>query len=297
MWFKSNQKILGAFVIGLAMVAGAYIVSNFAIPGVSQPSAVQGSQTPIRTAIAVSDDNQNGIEDWRDAFVTAGPIVISDTNASYTPPTTVTGRLGITFFEEIIRGQNYGPFGRTEEEIITDTVNELSKETNQILYGINDVSILETWNDEEIKNYANTMAGIIVRNNKEGMDNELIILNDIMLRNKTERVAELEVIASVYKSMRDESLLVPVPRQFLKQHLDLINTYEAIHKDVSAMTLGLSDPAVALLRIKRYEEDALGFKLALENMYRAIEPYSGLFSSNDAATYFAVFNPNNLVQQ
>lgn len=297
MWLKAHQRIVGAFVIGLSLVAGAYIVTNFSIPGVSQPSAVQGSQTPLRTAIAVSDEDKNGVEDWRDAFITAGPIIITDTNASYTPPSTVTERLGITFFEEIIRGQNYGPFGRTETEIITDTVNELSEETNQTLYDVENVSILENWSDEDIKNYANAMAGIIIRNNKEGMDNELVILNDIMTRNKTERVSELEVIAGAYKSMRDESLLVPVPRQFLKTHLDLINTYEAIHKDVYAMTLGLSDPAVALLRIKRYEEDALGFKLALENMYSGIEPYSALFSSNDAATYFAVFNPNNIVQQ
>ena len=107
---------------------------------------------------------------------------------------------------------------------------------------------------------------------------------------------ELEIIASAYKSMRDESLLVPAPKLFLKQHLDLINTYEAIHKDIYAMTLSLSDPAVALLRIKRYEDDALGFSIALANMYEALEPHAGLFFASDPAMIFANFNPDNLVQ-
>lgn len=97
--------------------------------------------------------------------------------------------------------------------------------------------------------------------------------------------------------MRDESLLVPVPRVFLKQHLDLINTYEAMYQDISAMALSVEDPAVALLRIKRYREDALGLGLALQNMYDALEPHAGLFSANDPAVLFANFNSDNVTQQ
>lgn len=297
MWLRANQKIVGAFVIGVAMVAGAYTIANFGTPRLSQPSAAQGSQAPIRTSIAVTDQDQNGVEDWRDAFVSADPIILDDLNASYTAPTTVTGRLGITFFEDIIRAKNYGPLGRSETEIIADAVSELSEETNQTLFGMKDVSIFEDWSDDDIRNYGNSMAGVIMRNNKAGMDSELVILNDIMVRGKTERLAELKIIASVYKSMRDESLLVPVPKLFLKQHLDLINTYEAIYKDIYAMTLSLEDPAVALLRIKRYEDDSLGLSIALENMYAGLEPHAGLFSANDPALLFANFNQGNLVQR
>ncbi len=289
-----NQKILGAFVIGLALVAGAYIASTFSFPAVAQPVSSKTIQAPLRNAIAVTDEDQNGLEDWRDAFVTADPIVIQAVSENYTGPETVTGKLGITFFEDIIRGQNYGPLGRTQEEIISATVNELSQDTNQTLYRTSDVSIMDDWTDEDIRNYGNAMGGILLRNNKSGLDSELVILNDIMTRNKTERIPELEVIASVYKAMRDEALLVPVPSSFLKAHLDLINTYEAIYRDVNAMTLGLADPAVALLRIKRYEEDALGLALALENMYGSLAPHAALFNTTDSTTVFAHFNPNNL---
>jgi hypothetical protein len=295
MWFKSNQKVLGAFVIGLAMVAGAYIVSNFNIPGIQQ-SAVTSSKAPVRTAIAVTDNDQNGIEDWRDAFLTAGPIIIGEPTASYTPPTTITGKLGVSFFQDIVRAKNYGALGKTQEQVIADTVAELSTETNQVLYGITDISVLDTWTDEDIKNYANTMAGVITRNNQAGLESELVILNDILVFGKKERATELEVIASIYKNMRDESLLVPVPKILLKQHLDLINTYEAVYKDIYAMSYSLEDPAVALLRIKRYEDDALGLRVALQNMYDSLQPYAGLFTANDPALLFASFNNDSLVQ-
>lgn len=96
--------------------------------------------------------------------------------------------------------------------------------------------------------------------------------------------------------MRDESLLVPVPKLLLKQHLDLINTYEAVYKDIYAMTYSLEDPAVALMRIKRYEDDVLGLGVALQNMYDSLQPYAGLFSVSDPALLFASFNNDSLVQ-
>ena len=296
MWLESNQKVLGALFIGLAMVAGAYIVVNFNIPGIQERSKATAVQSPVRTAIAVTDNDQNGIEDWRDAFLTAEPIIIGEPTASYTPPTTITGKLGVSFFQDIVRAKNYGLIGKTQEQVIADTVTELSRETNQILYGVTDISVMDSWTEEDIKNYANTMAGIITRNNQAGLDSELVILNDILVYGKKERAVELEVIAGVYKSMRDESLAVPVPKLLLKQHLDLINTYEAVYKDIYSMSYSLEDPAVALLRIKRYEDDALGLRVALQNMYDSLQPYTGLFSASDPALLFASFNNDSLVQ-
>jgi hypothetical protein len=244
----------------------------------------------------VTDNDQNGIEDWRDAFLTAEPIIIGEPTASYTPPTTITGKLGVSFFQDIVRAKNYSVLGRTQEQVIADTVTELSKETNQTIYGVKDISVLDGWTDEDIKNYANAMAGVIDRNSKTELEGELVILNDIMTHGNTERVKELEIIAAAYKSMRDESLLVPVPRILLKQHLDLINTYEAVHKDIFAMSFSLEDPAVALLRIKRYEDDVLGLRVALQNMFDSLQLYADLFTASDPALLFASFNDDSLVR-
>lgn len=290
-----NQKVLGAFVIGFALVAGAYTWTNFGEPR-SSYNVQNQEASPIRTAIAVTDNDNNGIEDWRDVFTPAEPVVIGEASESYIPPTTVTGRLGIGLFEDFVYAKNAGPFGRSQEEIVTDTVTELARETEQVLYGIRDVSILNNATDNDIKNYANIMGGSIIQNSKTGLDSELVILNDIIANKKTERLQELALIAGFYKSMRDEALAAPVPSQFTKEHLDLINVYEALHQDVAAMQYGLDDPAVTLLRIRRYQDDVLGLELALQNMYNALEPSSGLFTANDPATIFGTFNSNNVTQ-
>jgi hypothetical protein len=289
---QPNSKLVGAFVIGFALILGAYTLVNFGNQTPMTPAAVVASDGIPRVAIEVTDTDNNGIEDWRDEFVATRPIILDEVDSDYNLPTTLTGQTSLAFFEDVLRAKNYGPFGQTPEEVVESTVDVLAQRAVDELYETKDIRVIENWTSADIKNYANAMAGAIIRNDSPDSENEVAILQDIVRRGQIEKIPELQAIASVYKSIRDESLTIPVPQLFVKQHLDLINTYNALHVDIEAMTLSLDDPALALVRIKRYEDDALGLLLSLQNMYRALEPHSSLFGVNDAAVFFANFNPN-----
>lgn len=290
-----NPRVVGATVIGFALVAGAYLVGNFGESSAELQQANIQQTTPVqRVAIEVVDNDGNGIEDWRDEFVTTEPVVLDAVSptTTYEAPDTLTGEMGINFMQNILYARGYGAFGRTDEEVIDDTVNVLARETAHELYDTPDITIIDEWNDEDIKNYANTAANIIFENSVPNMDSELIILRDILQRQDQSRMAELRTLAEVYKNYRDQTLLLPVPAFLVKEHLDLINTYHALHKDIEAMTLVLDDPAFTLLRLKRYEDDATGLAYALQNMYLALEPHADLFVVADPAAMFTVFGPN-----
>ena len=200
--------------------------------------------------------------------------------------------MGINFFESIIRARGYGPFGRTDEEVIDDTVDILTTETAHALYDTPDITILQEWTDQDILNYANAVAETINNNNVADMESELIILQDLLTSENPNRLTELKTLSEVYRRNRDDTLNIPVPGFLVKEHLDLINTYHAIHKDIEGMTLALDDPAFALLRIKRYQDDATGLGYALQNMYFALEPYASLVSADDPAVLFVIFSPD-----
>lgn len=292
MFGQINQKVLGSFLVGLALVSGAYIYSSLGISKLSQPATVTGASAAARTAIAVTDKDENGIEDWRDTFVTTEAFIDTATT-TYELPTTVTGQLGIQFLEGMIRAKQYGPLGKNKEAVVEDTVDALTKSTEQILYDTRDVIIMSTWTDDDIKNYANAMANAVLTNNVAGVDSELNIISDALNNGKTERLKELDVIAGIYAGTLEDSLAIPVPSLFLKQHLDLLNSYRAIQEDIAAMSLAVTDPMVTFMRFKRYQDDALGLRLSFQNMYTSLTPYSRLFASSDSAVFFTNFNPNN----
>jgi hypothetical protein len=295
----SNSKILGAFVIGLALVGGAYTIANFTKPEpISQSAAVSINvgEAPPRNPISVVDLDQNGIEDWRDGFVTTKPVIVDGgDDGPYVPPTTLTGQTGINFLQDIISSKLYEGIGRTPEEVINDTVNKLEYETSYKMYDLPDVTVINNYNDEAVKNYFNTMAGVIKGNNLEGYDHELNILNSILNYGETNRLAELAVMSKAYLSMRDGFLATPVPQEFIKQHLDLTNTFFAVGKDIEAMTLAIEDPTVTLLRLRRYEDDVLGMQYALQNMYSAKSQRAHLFNEQDSASLFNSFIPEGRI--
>lgn len=289
---QTNPKIVGAAIIGFALVAGAYTVTNFGEPRTQQQAAVHTTTPSPRISIEVTDNDGNGIEDWRDEFVTASPVVLNQNVEDYVPPDTLTGKMSIDFMENIIRSKGYGPFGSTNEEIIQKTVTNLEGETAQILYGTRDITIMKEWDDQDIINYANTVAVTLELHNVTNLEGETVILKDLLSAGDYERFSELQAITNAYKAYRDDTLKLPVPAILAKEHLDLINTYNAIHIDVQAMTGILEDPAITLLRLRRYQDDATALGYALQNMFFALENTDASFSEGDPAVFFSVFSPD-----
>jgi len=275
-------------------VAGAYVLSNFGEPRYqAQSAAVIAAETTSRVAIAVVDQNENGLEDWRDEFIDTEPIVIETLpEIDYQPPETLTGQFGLNLIESSLLSQTYGPVGRNQEQIANDAIDVLEQVTRNDLYDTPDITIMRDWEDQNIRTYANTLALAIINNNITDSQGEMYILNEMLQEDAPNRVAELEALSTTYRNMRDLALTTPVPAFLTKEHLDLVNTYDAIYHDISAMTEANDDPVVTLLRLKRYEDDATGLGLALENMYNALLPYASLIQPDDPALLFVSFSPD-----
>lgn len=287
-----NPKMVGSVIIGFALVFGAITIRNMTTPyePATMVATTQVSTAPTRTPISVIDSDGNGIEDWRDEFITSKPVQISQDLNDYTLPDTVTGKMSINLFENLIQAKGAGPFGSDNEKIINSTVNNLVREVDTKLYNVSDIDVMTNYDGNDVKNYANTLAAIIY-NNSQPLDGELEILYDILNNGAEHRVKDLKTLVSIYKNYRDDTLKLPVPASMVKEHLDLINVYQALHDDINAMSEVLDDPMVSLLYIKRYEENAVALIYALENIYLNLKPYGNLFSAEDPAMFFALFNP------
>ncbi len=290
---KLNPKIVGATIVGFALVGGAYTISNFGEPRMaSQPASVQQAKPAPRVSIDVVDNDENGIEDWRDVFVTSEINTTVIAKETYVRPDTVTGNMGINFIDGVISSKLYAPFSASSEDVVTNVANSLDEIAAIKLYETKDISIMEEWDEEDIVNYANTLAATIYRHNIPNLDNEAYIVREIYDNNDLTRIKELELISSIYQNYRDDSLQIPVPEFMSKEHLDLINTYQAIYEDINGMTYAFSDPAVALVHIKRYPYDVEGLKIVLGNIYSALEASEVSFDKEDPALLFVTFSPD-----
>lgn len=290
---NSKSRVLGAFVVGFAIVAGAYIYNSLTPATIA--TGVQSAtvaQSPTRVFIETNDDNKNGLEDWREQFVENSPAISLDENGEeYTLPETLTGQVGIAFFQSIVTAKGTEGFGRSKEQIIKDTAETISKHGTDTIFDIKDIVTTNDNSAESIRTYANAAADAIIVNDVPGSRDELAILKELLSTENKQGMDELKAIAQTYQKTRDDTLKLAVPSKLAKEHLDLINVYHALANDLEAMAKVLDDPMLSLVRIKRYKDDTEGLALALQNIYTGIKPYTSSFNENDSAMIFFVFKP------
>lgn len=294
-----NQKIIGAFVVGFALVFGAYTVSNFNVSKIDTTKepvyGLAAVSAPERNYIPVTDANNNGIEDWREEFVNNTPIIIESEVAGpvqYTPPTSITDTVGIQLFQNFLQAKGRGNVGPTTNQVVTDTAELLrSTAVQDYIYKLNQIQVIAS-SDEAIRTYANTLGQILINNNVKS-EGELVIIERAMQTEDPKELDKLDPLITMYKNLRDQTLATPVPAGFEKQHLDLINVYNAVYATLDGMKLAFSDPVVALLRTQRYQDDTKGLRIALQNIYSALVPHVQLFTESDPASVFLVFSPQN----
>jgi hypothetical protein len=282
--------------VGGGLVLMALVLNNLESslsPQVAQIAPVRSIDTslPDRTFIPVVDTNSDGVEDWREEFVMQAPIELPATGtvAAFEMPTAVTDQVGIQVFESMLMTKANAQFAQTNEAIVSKTTDKLSTLASDTLYTTRDITTIPT-DPVAIRRYANMMGQSLINNNVVGSEGELEIVYAALQTNNPAQLEQLAPLATMYQKLRDEALATPVPERFATDHLNLVNAYHAMYRNLTDFGLIFDDPLVALLRIKRYQDDATALSLILSAMYRNAAPFASLFTEEDPAMVFTAFS-------
>lgn len=263
---KPQRSILVATIFGVLLVVSAYVLGA-RIPSVDGELT---TQKVGREFVKPEDKDGNGVPDWQDNLLGEDAIVIDESASStYTKPTTVTGRFGVSFFEDMLRSKMYGVFGKTNEELAVTSAEKLRGEAVDELFTEKDIELFETADLGVLRAYGNQVATILISHPNDG-DSELYILQEYLRYENPKKLTELEPIALAYTTMVKDLLSMEVPSKYIKQHLDLLNALSAVREDVRGMQKIEEDAMYSLLRTKRYGDDVLGMANAVKNLFNAL---------------------------
>lgn len=294
----ANRKVVGATFVGSALVLGALVLNNLEqnlapVNVTEAPIQAINTNLPDRAFIPVIDTNGDGVEDWREEFVVQAPIELpaASTTVVFEMPSTVTDQVGIQVFESLLKTKANVQFAQSNEAIVERTTDKISGLANDILYTTADIEVIPT-DPVAIRRYVNMMGQSLMSNNVPDSQGELQIVYTALQTNDTAMLAQLDPLAAMYQKLRDEALATPVPERFAEDHLNLINAYHAMYQNINNFKLIFADPLVALLRVKRYQDDATALALILNSLYRNTTPFASLFTEDDPATVFIAFSTN-----
>lgn len=287
---ESTTRILIASGTGLCMVVGAYLLSDLVgqrpAPAPDSRQEVVAGPAPERSFIEVVDDNENGIADWRESL----PGATATTTRSEDIPIeerTYTEQFAINTLENVISTNIDGSFGDPTNMLIGNANRSLADIAEDELYTLDDVVTTPNTSAAALRAYGNRIAEITFENGVRGeVRHELAIVTDALATDNAAVLAELDPIVIGYQGMVEDLLLTPVPVTYRYEHLDLINTFNALLNDVRGMRQTIDDPLYALMRIKRYEGDAKGMYQAISNLYLKLDAAGIKWTEADAVSDF-----------
>lgn len=295
---KINPRIFGAFLVGAGLIAFAYFVAPFHKTAPATSDATLGvvtTQAPEREFIAVNDSDGDGIPDWREELQQAEPIRVSLEDATstgtYIPPETLTGRVAIDMLSDTLKSGSMGQFGPSQETVLKQAAMEFAEAGTDTFYTNDVLTVTQDTSIRALHLYSNKVAAIITADLlPEGTRYELDIVADALDTNNESTLTELDPIIKGYETARNTLLTIPVPKSMTEWHLNLLNSFNALLIDTTAMRQALSDPLYAIVRLKRYQDDALGLRNSILILYNKLYTAGVRWDETDAASKIITTN-------
>lgn len=283
-----SREMLVALGVGIVLVAGAFYVG-------ASDETIEGDITvvarpPERTYIPTKDTDGDGISDWAEELLNDREAISEELGPEepYVPPSTLTQKFSIKFFQDYLYSKGFGEYGDSKEELAEKAVEVLGNEARDVVYTIDDIVISNDSSSEALHQYGNSIADIVVKNSLPTKNNlaEMDILEQAMETKNQARLAELDPIIEAYRQYFEQTKLVPVPPSLVQQHIDLVNVYNAVLNDLLAMRLTFEDPLLSLLRVKRYPDDVGGMVYVYYNIDRVLRREGITYEDDEPGALF-----------
>ncbi len=206
---------------------------------------------------------------------------------------TLTEALSQEFMAEYLdaRAQGNGKVSDSDKSNIlqsfTGTLDTFGN--GQENYIASDIKLSANDDQNAIKDYGNNLALIIKKYFDPLPETEMTVLKDALLTESESDFKKLKPIASAYRNTAKEMVFLNTPKSFSDFHLELINRFNNIAKEIDAMQKTLSDPAQSLVAVKNYQKDSIMAYLILKNLNGYFTTKQVVFAVNEPATLFKIY--------
>lgn len=271
---RINPRIAVAFVVGLVLVGGSYLLSENSKSEVINNQLIVAAD-PVRQFIDVDDNDQDGLPDWQNS------LSLNTINLDEEGGGTRTSALAVELATLTTTSE------ASSDTILASVGSDLAREGQDIPYTREDITIVQDDTPASLRSYGNKVAAIALNNAPPaGTEDELTILNRALVRNDPNVLEDLSPTIVSYERMVEAMLVTPVPSSMVREHLSLLNVYQAILNDIKGFQGVFTDALPAMIRFRRYQADVEALYVALNLLYLQLHGRGIVWGPNDQASQF-----------
>ncbi len=303
--FRSESffRVGGALALGTLLIGGSLLAHHKSVANTkTEAAAIRAVSEHVRTALTAEDTDGDGIPDWEEALLGTDPRVVTmrpETTSGdaaideepYEAPSTVTGQFAERFLEDLVResaGRELS--GDERAALIARSISSLTSAEGDTLYTRANVTLSPTNDLAALRAYGNQVAAIMNRHSINN-EHELAILQRAVDTDNAAVLRELAPIERAYRNMLRDTLALTAPSALAQEHVNLINTFSIIAGGIGSMQQAFDDPLAALVRVRRYPDDAAGLFYALDNLRIALERRGVVYTKEEPGIFLFSLRP------
>lgn len=222
------------------------------------------------------DTDGDGVSDSEEVLAGRDPLVkgagtkqvSSEQTVTPTENLTETEKFSRAFFEEyLLLKQSGQPIDdRTKQLIIANAISKIQIPVSTTIYGRADFTVTKKDDEATLKQYGNAVAKTLNKPAPVDNDGEYQIVVRSAFNEDPKELEKLAPIIEAYTATVAELKKVTVPESALINHIELINSTQALLVNIKLMSLIHTDPITGLGAVQEYPTIGTRFSNALKNL-------------------------------
>ncbi len=173
-----------------------------------------------------------------------------------------TAQIGRDLFTSYMQAKQAGAKldATTEKQIIAQAFSNKAVAVAPKQYRASDVIVSAS---TDLKKYGNDLGLAFYAGTASNSTTEIEILHDALINEKPKDIVKLDPIIAGYTATLNALASVQVPKDFVTQHIALLNSLSKIIADVKGFRVIFDDPIVGLGGVSTYYADLDAFETAI----------------------------------
>jgi len=257
-----SKKVLSVFVLTAALVAA--IIIAFSRDKAS--SAINYTSDLVAGEKVSIPENPNWQNELSGVSQNTAPVQISEN----TPvESTLTDTVSLSLMSNYLAlKQNENLDATSAQNLVDKTLEYIEQtKTDSPAIQVSGLNVVSDNGKQSIIDYGENF-GMILKTNKPKQPKEALdIVTQAVQSNDPSKIKELDSVIAVYNKVVDELVKMPVPKTFVKAHLDIINGLRGGVAALIEIKTVFNDPFKALVAIQLYQNGVDVFTQAMQAIY------------------------------
>ena len=255
-----SKKVLSVFVLTGALVAATIIAFGKDKAG----AAINFASNLVAGEKVSVPENPNWQNELSDVAPLSDQTQSSDTASQNSGEENTTDTVSTALVSNYLALKQNGTLDQESAQKLIDQAASYVENSSFKKITAAELNIIPDNGKQTIADYGENLGNILRNNRPKEVKNEMQIVGAAVSSEDSSKINELDGIIVIYEKIANELTKMPVPRTFVKAHLDMVNGTKGAASALREIKIVFSDPIKSLQGMQLYQSSATIFAQALK---------------------------------